>query len=375
MRRMGANTSSWANGSVGGRELVVYLGGPPFVWHHGVASARWLRYSHPPVGVNYRLGEQTSTISVPPFGKRNVIYGVAARAIDRLVPNISLLLSTGYGTGEVPLGRFHVVHNMNSLQRNILPAVYEMDYSPIEYFYYYHGVPLDNLRRLFLARLEKFFSGSRRAFVTWGLSNVRLLLKLGFPSDLIDIVALPIEAARNFSQPGKETTVLFIGHDFNDKGGPTALRAFRIVRAKVPRAVLKVVTNMRPAHVSDGVECLGQVENRILKSEVLPQADLMLSPFKPNRPSLLSLLEAMAAGVPVVATHSPLIEDLVIDGETGFLVREYTPESFAKAVNEVLRDEASLLRMKMNCLRYVREHHDPVQVSLKLKDVYRSVVG
>ena len=56
-----------------------------------------------------------------------------------------------------------------------------------------------------------------------------------------------------------------------------------------------------------------------------------------------AILEAMAAGVPVVATDIPGTRELVVPGETGFLVRVGHRAGFARWTNQLL-DDATLSR-------------------------------
>jgi glycosyltransferase involved in cell wall biosynthesis len=56
-------------------------------------------------------------------------------------------------------------------------------------------------------------------------------------------------------------------------------------------------------------------------------------------------VEAMAAGVPVVATHSGAIPEIVRDQQTGFLVSKNDPRALAERILKLLRDDN--LRKKM----------------------------
>jgi glycosyltransferase involved in cell wall biosynthesis len=58
----------------------------------------------------------------------------------------------------------------------------------------------------------------------------------------------------------------------------------------------------------------------------------------------LSVLEAMLAGLPVVATNVSSLPELVVDGETGFLVRPDDPSSLALGVARALEDAERLGR-------------------------------
>lgn len=53
------------------------------------------------------------------------------------------------------------------------------------------------------------------------------------------------------------------------------------------------------------------------------------------------LAEAMASGLPVVALGAPAVRDVVRDGVNGRLVEAASEEDFARAIEEVLHDEAS----------------------------------
>jgi glycosyltransferase involved in cell wall biosynthesis len=57
------------------------------------------------------------------------------------------------------------------------------------------------------------------------------------------------------------------------------------------------------------------------------------------------LVEAMACGVPVVATASAGTRDIVRDGEDGFLVTTHDATSVAGALERVLADPARRLQM------------------------------
>jgi len=54
----------------------------------------------------------------------------------------------------------------------------------------------------------------------------------------------------------------------------------------------------------------------------------------------LSVLEAMAAGVPVVATRFGGLDEVIDDGETGFVVERGSVEALAAALNRLLEDPA-----------------------------------
>jgi glycosyltransferase involved in cell wall biosynthesis len=83
--------------------------------------------------------------------------------------------------------------------------------------------------------------------------------------------------------------------------------------------------------------------------------DLLLLPSRfDGRP--LVVLEALAMGVPVVASRVGGLPELVEDGRNGFLCEPADAEGFARRVLELLSDRARLAGMKRNARAFALEH-------------------
>lgn len=128
----------------------------------------------------------------------------------------------------------------------------------------------------------------------------------------------------------------------------TALKAFRIVREAIPgahltiagsgpeRAQLEAMT--KELGIADAVAFAGRIDNEHMPM-LYCKADLSLNPsLADNMP--ISILEALASGVPVVSTDVGGVPFLVEDGKTALLVPPGNPERMAEAMLRVLRDES-----------------------------------
>jgi glycosyltransferase involved in cell wall biosynthesis len=89
----------------------------------------------------------------------------------------------------------------------------------------------------------------------------------------------------------------------------------------------------------------------------------------------LALLEAMACGLPVVATRLPGIAEAVTEGESGFLLSVGDVDGMSAAVLSVLSDVDLAKRMGAGARRRVEQDFTRVQMMNRLMLVYQSLIG
>lgn len=84
------------------------------------------------------------------------------------------------------------------------------------------------------------------------------------------------------------------------------------------------------------------------------------------------VLEAMASGLPVVATDVGGIADIVIDGETGYLVRPDDEDGLRDAVATLVADRAKRRSFGCRARRHVEEHHALPRLTTELLRLYEA---
>jgi glycosyltransferase involved in cell wall biosynthesis len=89
----------------------------------------------------------------------------------------------------------------------------------------------------------------------------------------------------------------------------------------------------------------------------------------------LAALEAMASGLPVVASATGGLPELVEDGDTGFLVPVGDVDTLADRLGRLLEDEALRLRMGEAGRRRARDHFSVKAMGAKMAHVYDRLLG
>jgi glycosyltransferase involved in cell wall biosynthesis len=122
--------------------------------------------------------------------------------------------------------------------------------------------------------------------------------------------------------------------------------------------------------VADRVHLVGhRADARML----LDAADVFVLPSRHEGMPLV-LLEAMDAGLPVVATRVIGSEEVVADGETGLLVRPQDPAALAAAIGRLLEDPALRQRYGRAGRRRYLERFTSARMAVQTAEVYDHVL-
>jgi glycosyltransferase involved in cell wall biosynthesis len=156
------------------------------------------------------------------------------------------------------------------------------------------------------------------------------------PSERVRCVGAGFNARKSDAKPGTPPTsknILFVGLDWERKGGPQMVEAFARVRESQPEARL-VVVGCEPDIGEPGVEVLGVVPIERV-GELMAEACCFCMPSL-REPFGLVYLEAMNAGLPVVALNLGAPRDFVENGVTGFLVEPFDIGGLAVALEKLV---------------------------------------
>jgi glycosyltransferase involved in cell wall biosynthesis len=200
-----------------------------------------------------------------------------------------------------------------------------------------------------------------------------LVQDFGVPESRVRVIGAGVDAVHAPAERKRydERTVLFIGIDFERKGGATLLEAMRRVRAGIPDARLLIVgPNARTDE--PGISWLGHVSSRETVHRLLAEATVLALPAL-CEPFGLVVTEAMSHGLPVVASNTDAIPEIVEDGRTGYLVERGDAPALADRLASVLASPEQARAMGQAGLKRVRERFMWSQVCQRLYDGLREV--
>ena len=274
-----------------------------------------------------------------------------------LVPTLPALTILADRSGAKLVGSFHAAAEKNFLYALLRPLI-EWWAQRLD-----HRIAVSEPARDFVS---KYFPG-RYEIIPNGIDSTR------FHPD-ID----PVEGLRD----GK-LNILFVGRMDRRKGLPYLFKALPIIQRSIPRLVRLILVgegNLRrkvmPRPVSLGgaeIMAVGRVD-----AELLPRyyasADVFCAPATGRESFGIVLLEAMAAGVPIVASDIPGFRRVVTRGRDGILTAPGSPEEIADAVARIASDSAMAARM-IAAGREKALSYDWRSITVRLEESFRRIAG
>lgn len=108
---------------------------------------------------------------------------------------------------------------------------------------------------------------------------------------------------------------------------------------------------------------------------VMQTLDVVVHTSVAPEPFGLVVAEAMAAGKPVVAADHGGPVDIVVHGETGYLVNPRDTEALARTIERLLQNPGLAREMGRRGRRRARKHFGTERYAREVADVYREVLG
>jgi glycosyltransferase involved in cell wall biosynthesis len=177
-----------------------------------------------------------------------------------------------------------------------------------------------------------------------------------------------------------ETVLISVGRLAPEKNWDTLIRAFAKACEKHPDIRLVLIgdgaarqsleTLSSELGIADRVTFTGAVPFEDIP-RYLKAADIFAFASVTETQGLVTI-EAMAAGLPVVAVEGPGTSDIIEHGKQGFLVKN-DPDALAKGINKLLSDSQRIQRFSKNALKKAKTF-DVNELGKQMLSVYEQAI-
>ena len=257
---------------------------------------------------------------------------------------------------------------------------------------FHHGYTDTTRTRKWLARLDPWSLQAPARILTVSDAFARQLAARGVPRDRIVVLHnaidpdwlgtddsyLPCPKIFGFAKVEGESRLLVVGRLSKEKGLLDLVAAVGVLKKMNSHLSLRVdivgegrerqsiEDAIRRSGLEHDIHLIGQV------SDVRPYyraADLVVIPSS-SEGSPNVLLEAMSAGVPVIATAVGGIPEIVCHGVSAWLVRAHDPVALAAAMKRLLMDRALCERLANRAREVVKQRYSPLSRTRALLSLY-----
>ncbi len=158
-----------------------------------------------------------------------------------------------------------------------------------------------------------------------------------------------------------------------EKGAATALAAARLAGVPIVVAGTGPLLESLAAQYTEGTFA-GLLDQGSLKN-LLSSATAVVVPSQWFENASMSVLEAMAAGVPVVASRIGGIPEQITDGREGLLVPPGDAEALAAAMRRLWNEPELAMQMGAKARQTARERFAPSAHVAGLREIYQNAIA
>jgi glycosyltransferase involved in cell wall biosynthesis len=221
--------------------------------------------------------------------------------------------------------------------------------------------------------------------------NLRFNFERWLPAEKIFVVGSGIEASelpRRSVAADHPFTVLFLGNLIREKGVFVLLDAAPKIIAAHPHVQfifagdwmaesdrLDAERKIQGLGIQKHVSFAGVVWGE-RKAQLLVDADAFACPtYYPMEAHPLVIVEALEAGLPVIATRWAAIPEIIEDGVNGFLVKTHDADDLAEKIGKVIREPALRERISRANRRRFEDFYTHEHYGNRMVDVLETLAG
>jgi glycosyltransferase involved in cell wall biosynthesis len=261
------------------------------------------------------------------------------------------------------------------------PVIVSLDATPLNYdrvgAAYGHSAGNPQVEKIKFWLNQRAFNGADY-LVTWSeWARQSLIVDYGVAGAKVEVI--PPGTNLEFwdfsrearpAHPEGKTRLLFVGGDFERKGGKLLYEVFR--QKLADKCELHLVTKGQ-VEEGNGVSVHRNVSPNSPELQALfRQADVFVLPTEGDCLPV-AITEAMAAGLPVVSTSVGAIEEAVVQGENGFVIKPGDGIELAKVLEQLVASPELRRRMGTNSRERAETSFDAAKNGQRLLEICKSL--
>ena len=288
----------------------------------------------------------------------------AVKNLFLLIKNVFLLLQI-FHKEKPDVANIHYIGYLSSIFYIVNKVV------RVPYIASIHGTDIEkteqNVSKIKKMLIKKILSGSNCIF-----SNSGALLKTAqkltgnhlVQKSIVIGNGINLSNYKNVFRPSVRDTIIGIGRFVHKKGFDVLIQAFyqiqneneqaRLILAGSGPELEKCKNLSKSLGIDEKVTFLGFVNNENIQ-DLFEKAAVFVLPSRMEAFGVV-LLEAMASGVPIVATATGGIPGIITDGINGTLVPPGNPDSLAQAILLLLENKDVRIRYSSTALDFVKKY-------------------
>ena len=255
-----------------------------------------------------------------------------------------------------------------------------------------HGGDLYGLGGKVMDRIKRWVISDSDALTIVSQSMREDVAKLGAGMMPLQVIPMGVDLKNRFvpaEKGGGEGSILFVGRLVEKKGVRYLIEAVPLILKRFPGANVciagdgpemdRLISLCRELKVYDQIRFLGAVKNKALPA-LYQTADVVVFPSLVagggDREGFgLVLVEALGCECAVVATDLPAMQDIVIDGKTGFIVPQKNAEKLAEKVICLLNDPLLRRELGKEGRKYVLKRFDWDIITIQYAALIESIAN
>ena len=205
----------------------------------------------------------------------------------------------------------------------------------------------------------------------------------GIPAERISIIANGVDTThfRPAAATAGTRQLIYAGRLETVKGVDLLLDAFALVCRRFPDARLRILGDGSQRRQLEAQSCALGLADRVtfagMVDDIAPALQLSSACVLPSRAEGMPnvLLEAMACGVPVVATAVGGCPDIISDGRNGLLVAPEDPGALADAIGAVFSDPTAARAMGDRARHAIGQDYSITAITATYQALYQQLLN